>query len=201
MYNSSIKAKRCKCSITCDKPTSMSCDGYYIYHLPLEVKEKIEREKKLKEQRQIGKVIRGIRKDEQDEGNIDNQQELILDIDRIVSRYVRLAAAGKDLKCDCYTCSTRKSWTVMQCGHFISRKHLATRWDLANMKPQCSYCNINLYGNLEVYAEKLEWEHKGITTYLQDQARAVAKPTLNELKMILCDFQQKLKAVENAKLK
>ncbi len=201
MAFSSIKHKRCKCRINCDFYPSPGFQGYFHLHTPPEVLSKLEGEKKKKEQRQIGKVIRGIRKEHEDEGAVDNQQELICDIDRVASRFVRLAAAGKDLKCDCYTCSTRKSYLAMHCGHFISRSHLATRWDLANMKPQCAVCNINLYGNLEVYTERLEAEHKGITDYLQEQARTVSKPSLSELKFILHDFQQKLRTVENAKLK
>lgn len=31
--------------------------------------------------------------------------------------------------------------TEAQCGHFVSRQHLATRWELDNLRPQCFACN------------------------------------------------------------
>ena len=201
MSYSSIVKKKCKCSITCDKPVSMSCGGYYVYHIPTEVKEKIEREKKAKEARQIGKVIRGIRKEHQDEGGIDSFMELKIDLDRVYSRWLRLANADKELKCECYTCGVRKHWLLMQCGHFIKRIELALRWSQENTKVQCKYCNENLDGNLEVYAENLEKERAGIVECLREQARETSTLTRSDLKEILFDYQQKLRTVENAKLK
>jgi len=91
---------------------------------------------------------------EREEGILDSIQELTLDLDRVVSRYVRLAAMGKDHKCDCYTCDVRKDWQKMQAGHFISRKQLSLRWDTTNnIRVQCNQCNVNLHGTLKVYAD------------------------------------------------
>lgn len=144
----------------------------------------------------VRQKVRSLINYEKSEGILDSVQELILDLDRVVSRYVRLAAMGKDHKVECFTCNTKKDWKIIQCGHFIARQHLSVRWELANMKPQCPFCNITLHGNLDEYTKRLNMEHKGITDYLQEQAREVAKPTRDELKMLLFDFQQKLKTVE-----
>lgn len=132
------------------------------------------------------------------EGIMDDISELTVDLDRVVSRWLRLSIMGADRKCECYTCGTRKEWTKMQAGHFISRKHLSLRWDTTyNLHVQCNHCNVNLHGNLKVYAEKLESEHGGIVEWLQDQSRQVENTTRTELKILLSDFQQKLRLAEN----
>jgi len=142
-------------------------------------------------------AVRNLGNYQKQEGIVDSTQELIIDLDRVVSRYVRLAAMDKEHKIQCYTCSSRKAWTVMQCGHFIARAHLSTRWALQNLKPQCPTCNVTLHGNIDEYKLRLEQEHKGITDYLYEQSKEVSKPSRDELKQLLFDFQQKLRVVES----
>ncbi len=141
-------------------------------------------------------AVRSLGTFQREEGIVDSMQELIIDLDRVVSRYVRLAAMGKDHKVQCYTCSTKKDWKKMQCGHYINRQHLGLRWETMNNKVQCPTCNITLRGNLEVYAKNLEKEQKGIVDWLEGEAHMVTKPTKDELKQLLFHFQQKLKLVE-----
>ena len=43
----------------------------------------------------------------------------------------------------CYTC--HKKHLVLQCGHFVARSYLATRFDEDNCRPQCVGCNM--FGN------------------------------------------------------
>ena len=47
----------------------------------------------------------------------------------------------------CVTCGKAKTFSGLQAGHFVGRKHFGTRWDLQNVKPQCPYCNDPRYGN------------------------------------------------------
>ena len=142
-------------------------------------------------------AVRSLGTYQREEGIVDSIQELIIDIDRVASKYVRLAAMDKEHKVECFTCGVRKNWKVMQNGHFIARAALATRWELANLKPQCSYCNVTLHGNIDEYKSRLEAEHKGITDYLYEQSKEVSKPSRDELKQLLFDFQQKLRVVES----
>ena len=141
--------------------------------------------------------VRGLVKYQQEEGLVDSITELTVDLDRVVSRYIRLRAMGLDGKIECYTCGVRKEMAKMQAGHFISRKHLSLRWDTTNnIKPQCNDCNVCKSGNLKVYAENLELEHPGIVEWLIAEARIVENTTRTELKTMLSNFQQKLKIVE-----
>jgi len=59
-------------------------------------------------------------------------------LDTIFSKYIRAKFPPI-----CYTCN-RKDLTL-QCGHFVPRQYLATRWSEDNCRPQCVGCN--LFGN------------------------------------------------------
>lgn len=149
----------------------------------------------LSKQREKQKV-RSLGTYQRQEGIVDSIQELVLDIDRVQSRYVRLAAMGKDHKIECYCCRKKVPWQKAQLMHFINRSHLATRFLLQNGKAGCFECNVEKRGNLEVYEQRLNEEQPGLADWLKEQSYTVANPTRDELKMILTDFQFKLKLVE-----
>lgn len=65
------------------------------------------------------------------------QASLKKELDKYFSLYIRAKYPKR-----CYTCG--KGGTL-QCGHFISRMYLVTRWDENNCRPQCIGCNI--FGN------------------------------------------------------
>lgn len=123
-------------------------------------------------------------------------KDLIKDLDDLFSRYVRLSAMDENKECECYTCSNKQHWTLMQCGHFISRSHKGLRWLLKNLKVQCFTCNVEKRGNLIVYAERLNLEEPGLSEWLTDQSRDIVKPTTSDLKELLIDIKAKLKLVE-----
>lgn len=125
------------------------------------------------------------------------RQALMMDCDFVFSRLVRMSAADKSGFCECYTCGRRLHWSMQQCGHFVPRANTQTRWDLRNARVQDKYCNENLRGNLEVFEQKLEEEHKGLANQLREIAREPYKHTRDELKQILFDLRARLKLVEN----
>jgi len=43
----------------------------------------------------------------------------------------------------------------MQCGHYVSRDKLATRYDEDNARVQCCGCNVFKKGNYPVYSDRL----------------------------------------------
>jgi hypothetical protein len=47
----------------------------------------------------------------------------------------------------------------MQCGHFIPRQYLATRYDEVNCHAQCYACNMLYNGQPSAYALRLEKEY------------------------------------------
>lgn len=79
-------------------------------------------------------------------------------LDKIFSEYVRKKYADNKGGVSCYTCGAQKYWKEMQCGHFVSRAKLATRYDERNCRPQDVGCNVFGGGKISIFAERLERE-------------------------------------------
>lgn len=74
------------------------------------------------------------------------------ELDRVFSLYVR-----KVYPKVCYTCG--KAAERLQCGHYISRQYLATRWSMENCRPQCWGCNGYGKGQPLIFEENLKKEY------------------------------------------
>lgn len=81
-----------------------------------------------------------------------SQAKLKKELDAIFSKYIR-----KLYPAICYTCEEPKE--RLQCGHYISRQYLATRWDVHNCRPQCWGCNGYGKGQPLIFEEKLKAEY------------------------------------------
>jgi hypothetical protein len=79
-------------------------------------------------------------------------------LDEEFSKYIRMTHADRNGLCVCYTCSTVAHWKDMDNGHFRGRKHLATRYDLDNCRPQCKTCNQFKEGKYERFENHLRRE-------------------------------------------
>jgi hypothetical protein len=78
------------------------------------------------------------------------------ELDRVVSLLVRQTEARKhDGIIYCYTCNKALTVKTAQCGHFVSRMYLATRWDLDNLRCQCVGCNVWGRGKLLDFEDNL----------------------------------------------
>ena len=180
----------CSCSAKDTEVVKVKKDTYCLNcHRTNKAKEQIQKASVRNQVRSLGSYQKA-------EGIVDSIQELILDNDRVVSRYIRLRDMEKDGKITCYCCNKRVLWTKAHAMHFINRQHIATRFLLANLKSGCFTCNVEKRGNLEVYAEKLEKETPGIVEWLIEQSTTITNTTRTELKELLIDFQDKLRRVE-----
>jgi len=128
---------------------------------------------------------------------LDSRNNLITQLDFLVSRYVRILAAGEDGYLNCYTCNDRIFWKEAQCSHFIKRgANMVLRFDIRyNCHAACKTCNEYKDGNLDAYAKNLELEQKGIVEQLQERARQVEKYDLHELKQLCIDMQARVNMV------
>jgi hypothetical protein len=112
------------------------------------------------------------------------------DLDKVFSQYVRLASADHRGVCTCFTCGAEKHWKEIQAGHFMSRKHSATRWHLDNVKPQCVKCNMFSQGEQYRFGQELgddtakEMEHLSKTTM---------KLNISDLQDEILKYKKKLK--------
>jgi len=80
-----------------------------------------------------------------------SRSRIVIKLDTVFSKYIRLSNADKNGYCTCFTCGASAYWKNdgLDAGHFMSRKHYSTRWDERNVKPQCKFCNM--YRNGEQY--------------------------------------------------
>ena len=69
-----------------------------------------------------------------------SRKGLVKKLDRVFSLYIRQRHKLNEIV-QCVTCGTRKHWKEVDAGHFVSRKHYATRWNSENVHVQCKYCN------------------------------------------------------------
>ena len=67
------------------------------------------------------------------------RKSLIAKLDKVFSEYIRRRYGDN---ATCITCGKQDHWKKLQAGHFMSRKHYATRWDEENVEVQCMACNV-----------------------------------------------------------
>ncbi len=83
---------------------------------------------------------------------VKTQAQLKKELDTVFSLYVRQIYPKV-----CYTCN--KPADRLQCGHYISRQYLVTRWSIDNCRPQCWGCNGYGKGQPLIFEEKLKAEY------------------------------------------
>ena len=128
---------------------------------------------------------------------IDGRNSLILDLDAIVSKYVRHRDANDKSIITCYTCDKEITIAEADASHYISRRHLITRFDAKNnIRSCCKICNQHLAGNLGIFKQRLDEERNGLSEYLEEISREVYKPSNDELFHLLLEYRAKFKMVE-----
>lgn len=106
-----------------------------------------------------------------------SRSSLVKKLDDEFSIFIRTRKLEEGLA-ECYTCGKNDEWKNMQCGHFQSRKHYATRWDEKNCQVQCVGCNVYRYGEQYKFGLHLDLEYGSNTA---SELMAKAKET-NKIK-------------------
>lgn len=117
-------------------------------------------------------------------------------LDAVFSRWLRSKDSDGRGVATCVTCGQKRSWQELQCGHYISRVHLSTRWLPENCAVQCSTCNVLRRGNFGEFTLYL------IKTYgldhiqkLVDLKRKSVKYSRGDLQAMIEEYQAKLEAL------
>jgi hypothetical protein len=116
-------------------------------------------------------------------------------LDILFSRYIRLRDQGKP----CVT-SGRPWDSTAQCGHFVSRKWFAVRWDEQNAHSQSAAANMFEGG--EQYAHGIAIDKMygpGTADALWKKARQPFKLTPEFLKERLAYYEAKMQALEEVR--
>jgi hypothetical protein len=84
-----------------------------------------------------------------------SKAKLVKKLDAIFSKYIRWYYADDNGYVECYTCGVHKHVKEMHNGHFQSRRHYSTRWNINNCRPQCPRCNLFAQGEQYIFGQKL----------------------------------------------
>jgi 5-methylcytosine-specific restriction endonuclease McrA len=106
-----------------------------------------------------------------------SRKTIITKLDNIFSQYIRLRYSKNEIS-KCVTCGKQDHWKKLQAGHFVSRKHYATRWDEDNVQVQCSGCNVFRYGEQYLFSKYLGVD---LSEELLIKSRKIQKFTDSEL--------------------
>lgn len=68
-------------------------------------------------------------------------------LDRIFSEFIRLRDSDERGLASCISCGKTVHWKEADCGHFVNRSHMSTRYDEKNCNLQCRSCNRFDEGN------------------------------------------------------
>ena len=84
--------------------------------------------------------------------------------DDIFSLFTRLRDSDENGYGNCFTCNRLGHFIKMDCGHFIKRQYLPTRYDEKNCNMQCKPCNHFEQGLNEVYEKRINEKYGAETT-------------------------------------
>lgn len=79
----------------------------------------------------------------------------------------------------------------MDCGHFMSRKHYATRWHEDNCQVQCKSCNVFRYGEQFKFGVHLNQIKDGLAEDLLAKSRELTKFSNSELLELIEYYKEK----------
>ena len=119
-----------------------------------------------------------------------SRSSLVKKLDNVFSIYIRKRYSING-KATCFTCEKIDDWNKLQCGHFQSRKHYATRWDETNCQVQCVGCNVYRYGEQYKFGIHLDQVHGlGTSERLLQKSRNECKIKNYELEELIQKYKQ-----------
>lgn len=115
-------------------------------------------------------------------------------LDKIFSLYIRLRDSDEFGYGNCVTCNKRVHYKEAHCGHFMSRRHLSTRWDEDNCALQCVACNLFNQGRQYEFSLFL----KGKAQTLLKKSRETVKFTKSDYFDLINKYKVKVKELEKS---
>jgi len=121
---------------------------------------------------------------------------------RIFSLYIRLRDSDKNGYGNCVTCNKHIHYQGNHCGHFISRKHLATKFDEQNCALQCVYCNTYNQGEQFKFGREIDKRYgEGTAEKILLKSRQVCKRGKAEIEVMEKYYKERVKELKSLKQK
>ena len=85
----------------------------------------------------------------------------------------------------------------MHAGHFMSRKHHATRWNEENVQVQCPKCNLFGQGEQYTFGKLIDVRiGEGKSEELQELSRTTVKYMRHEYEDMIKHYKEKVNAIK-----
>ena len=118
-----------------------------------------------------------------------SRKGLVRKLDTAFSKYIRTRLA-KDQQVQCVTCGVRKHWKEVDAGHFVSRRHYATRWNPQNVHVQCKSCNGFYAGQNYLMGKYIDQTYGvGTADELINMSRQVKKFSNKDLEDLISHYK------------
>jgi 5-methylcytosine-specific restriction endonuclease McrA len=120
--------------------------------------------------------------------------------DKYFSLYIRLRDVDENGLAKCCTCGKIGDVKYMDCGHFIKRQHMATRFDVYNCATQCKKCNAFEQGRDADFEKYIlnRWGEMNLN-HLKVQKHITRKYGKFELENLAIYFKQKAEQLAKEK--
>lgn len=86
---------------------------------------------------------------------VKRQPDLKAKLDKEFSLFIRMRDTMPSGFFRCVSCGQIKPYEQADCGHYINRQHMSTRYDEMNCNAQCRKCNRFMEGNIQGYRQGL----------------------------------------------
>ncbi|MBP3679514.1 MAG: recombination protein NinG [Bacteroidaceae bacterium] len=122
------------------------------------------------------------------------KQKLREKLDRVFSQYIRLRDMLPGNVFQCISCGRIKPINQADCGHYINRQHMATRFSEVNCNAQCRSCNRFDEGNMSGYRAGLVRKYgETQVVLLESMKNDVRKYSDFEYEALIKHYQYKIK--------
>ena len=116
--------------------------------------------------------------------------KMIEKADKEFSLYIRMRDMDKNEHATCFTCGNKDHWKRLHCGHFMSRRHINTRWDELNVAVQCVGCNTFRGGEQFIFGQNIDKkEGIGTSAELLRKSREVIKLNVDDIEKIWLKYK------------
>ena len=114
-------------------------------------------------------------------------------LDKVFSEYIRKRDTRNGVF-KCISCGRILPYEQADCGHYINRKHMTTRFDEMNCNAQCRSCNRFDEGNIQGYRRGLVAIYgEQQITLLEDKKHNFRKYSDFEYEVLIKHYKEEIK--------
>jgi len=125
--------------------------------------------------------------------NKRTKPSLVASLDKVFSQFIRLRDTPGGIG-RCISCQKVITYKDCDCGHYINRKHMTTRFDEKNCHAQCRSCNRFDEGNMQGYRRGLIAKiGEKETDLLEVKKHDTSTIGVFELELLIKIYKQKVK--------